>query len=326
MKLFDYPMDCFKNNSTQTYDLQTKYTTLFNSTATATGYICDKNEVLNNIKNYLFFNKIDKTNLVVSNICVKHISQFQFSCILKLFGIQNIQIAPTTLLTDWSNIKDINFDIFKNTINVYSFQSITYGLNELNIFDETTRDLLFTHITKVIDCAVKNNLEVLVFGCPKNRKIINNAESENNDETFIDFFTKIGDYIGENKLKICIENNSKLYGCNYLNTINEVGEIVKNINHPNIKMMVDIGNAMMENDDITHLIKYKDIIYNIDIANEKMKPFVTYNQTYKEFVDILKTIHYSKKINLEMLLNADNCVDELNMLTNSLNTFILLNS
>jgi sugar phosphate isomerase/epimerase len=317
LSLFDYPLDIYKTQSKMTYDLQTKYSDIYNSNVT--GYIRNKNIILNSIKEYLNFDKLDKTNLVVSNICVKHISQFQFSCILKLFGIKNVQIAPTTLIGTWDNLDNINFELYtKNNINVYSFQSITYGLID-NIFDTKTQETLFNHITKVIDCGIKNNVKVFVFGCPKNRKIIDDF---GNDKIFTEFFRKIGDHIGDNELKICIENNSKQYGCNYLNTISEVGDIVTKINHTNIKMMVDIGNSIMENDELNDIYKYKNIIYNIDIATENMKPFIEYGSQHKEFIRILKDINYDRKMNLEMVINAANCVDELEILGKSLNHFV----
>ena len=132
LKLFNYPLDGYKTQSTMTYNLTTNYSELFNSSIT--GYIRDKDSVLASIQEYLRFTKIDTSKLVVSNICVKHISQFQFSCILKLFGIKNVQIAPTTLIGSWDKLETLNFDIYtKNNIHVYSFQSITYGLLH-NIF------------------------------------------------------------------------------------------------------------------------------------------------------------------------------------------------
>ena len=90
IKLFDYPIEEFKNKSKMVYNLKSKYSALFESNVK--GYIRDRESVLHNLRLFLNFNKIDKSQLVVSNICIKHISQFQFSCILKLFGISNIQI------------------------------------------------------------------------------------------------------------------------------------------------------------------------------------------------------------------------------------------
>jgi sugar phosphate isomerase/epimerase len=322
LKLFNYSLNEYKNESTLYYDVKTKYSDVFNSNCK--DYIRDKNIVLNNIKEYLDFSRIDKSNLVVSNICINHISQFQFSNIIKLFGIKNIQIAPTTLIKSWNDFNNINFDLFtKNDINVYSFQSITFGLND-NIFDVNSTDNLSNHIKKVIDCAIKNKVKVLVFGCPKNRKIIDDKKDQN-DEIFISFFKKIGDYIEDNDLHICIENNSKSYGCNYLNSIKEVGEIVNKINHKKIKMMIDIGNVIMEDDNLDYLNDYKELLYNVDIANESMKPFIQdKSEIHNNFITILKQNNYNKKINLEMLLKANGPCEELELLNKSLHNFINL--
>ena len=87
-------------------------------------------------------------------------------------------------------------------------------------------------------------------------------------------------------------------------------------------MMIDIGNAMMENDNLNDIYKYTDIIYNIDIARENMKPFIEYGSEHKEFVKILKNMNYQNKMNLEMIINTTNAIDELDMLRKSLNNFI----
>jgi sugar phosphate isomerase/epimerase len=327
IKLFNYPIESFTTNSNLTYNVKTKYSNLFN----VKDYIRSAEYTLHNIKIFIEEQSIDKSKLVVSNICIKHISNFQFACILKLFGIKYVQIAPTTLINNWDNIKHINFEDYTNNgIYVYSFQSITFGLQNHNIFDDNTQNLLFEHIKKVIDIAIHYNIKVLVFGCPKNRKILElnnetNSNSNSNNEIFINFFRKLGDYIGKNNLTICIENNSKDYGCNYLNTIKEVGNIVRKIDHTNIKMMVDVGNSIMENDNLDDMNQFKDIIGNIDISNTNMEPLNKANNYINKFIDILNTNVYTNKINLEMLIKEECPEKELQMLFKSLNNFIKLN-
>lgn len=319
IKLFDLPIEEFKNKSKLIYNVKTKYSNIFDSSVE--GYIRDKESVLHNLRLFLKFQKIDKSKLVVSNICIKDISQFQFSCILKLFGIQNVQLAPTTLIDNWDKLPNMSLEVFTNNdINVYSFQSITYGLNELNIFHPNTNELLINHLKRVVDYGILNNIKVFVFGCPRNRKIL--KVDETNDEIFCNFFKKLGEYIGNHKLTICVEPNSKQYGCNYINTIKEAGELVKKINNKNIKMMVDIGNAMMENDDVNDIYEYKDIIYNIDVAQEKMLDFRQVKKQHKDFIKLLKDIKYTNKINLEMLIQNND--EELEVLYKSLYNFILL--
>jgi len=322
--LFNYDKNIFQNKNVIIYNLKTKYSKLFNNNS-AIDYIRNSKVVLESIKKYIHYYKLNKSKLCVSNICIKNTSHLQFACILKLFGIQNVQIAPTTLINNWSELNNIDLSVYTdNNINIYSFQSITFTLNDLNIFKDNSF-FLKEHIKRVIDCASKNRLKILVFGCPRNRQIIeDNNDNIKNDNIFINFFREIGDYCKDKDITICIEPNSKIYNCNYLNKISEVGEIVKKIDNNNIKMMVDIGNAIMENDDLSEIHMYKDIIYNIDISEKNMKDFGDPHALNYVFINALKMIKYNYNINLEMLIN--NKEDELCILRKSLNNFVELYS
>jgi hypothetical protein len=311
-----YLNDCSNNII---YNISTKYAKLFDSQLL--NYICTADNVLNDIELYLKFEKLNKTKLCVSNICTNQISQLQFSCILKLYGIRNVQIAPTKLLKHWNNLHDIDLSMFtNNNLNIYSFQSIMYGLDNLNIFDENTNVEMFKHVKNIINCAIDNNVKVIVFGCPKNRKIIDT--DKNNEIIFINFFKTIGDYCDDKNITICLENNSKIYGCNFINTIESCAYFVKQIDKKNIKMMVDLGNAIMENDSWYYLNKYIDIIYNIDISHEYMENFENPHESNYVFNLILKNNSYNNNINLEMLIKDEK--NELPILTKSLYNFIKL--
>jgi sugar phosphate isomerase/epimerase len=334
LNLFQYPVELFKNDSTVKYNLKTKHSTLFQPETYATvpstkvsrdGYICSREYVLNHLRLFLNDNRIDKTRLCVSNICFKKTPHFQFACILKLFGIPNVQIAPTTLISDWSDLQDLDVSVYKKQgLDVYSFQSILFGKNHLNIFSDETRDELFEHLKRVIDAAVLNQVKVLVFGCPKNRKIMEETDMSKNDTIFIDFFKNVGEYCNNKNIKICIEPNSKQYNCNYINTIKEAGMIVDKINHPNIKMMVDIGNVIMENDDLNDIHTFARHIYNVDVAQPNMLHFMNPDESNNQFRTILGDIHYHNNINLEMITNEYDCEMELNVIVKSLHNFVAL--
>ena len=295
------------------YNSLSKYSRLFNS---SDKYIRNKGDILEGIYKYFNFKKLNKSKLCVSNICINNVSQIQFACLLKLYGIKNIQIAPTKLIKSWKNLEDLDLSFYKKLgINVYSLQSITYRLNDLNIFDNTYQKLKI-HLKRVIDFAEKNNIKVIVFGCPRNRKVIN--KSLNNNKSFINFFKDLGDYIKDKNVIICLENNSKKYNCNFINTINECSNLVRAIDKKNIKMMVDLGNIMMENDNLEDIDKNLDIIYNIDISHKFMKDFEKIDKSNIYFSNKIKKIKYDKIINLEMLINSK---DELYILNKSLENF-----
>jgi sugar phosphate isomerase/epimerase len=302
------------------YNTCTKYNNYFDCNKK---YIIEADKIIKAIKEYLIFEKINKSKLCVSNICVNKVSQLQFASILKLYGIRNVQIAPTKLIESWDKIETLDLSIYKNLgLNVYSFQSITYTLNNLNIFDKTTREDLYKHLIKIIDCAEKNSIKVIVFGCPINRQVID--KNLNNEETFIKFFKKIGNYLKNKNVKICIENNSKKYKCNFINTIEECSNIVRKINNKNIKMMIDLGNAVMENDNWYYLKQYMDIIYNIDVAHPYMRDYSEIHESNEIFNFVIKNNNYDKMVNLEMLIKDEN--NELELLCKSLTNFIYLYS
>ena len=85
-------------------------------------------------------------------------------------------------------------------------------------------------------------------------------------------------------------------------------------------MMVDLGNALMENDEYNYLKNKMDIIHNIDVAEPYMKPFSSPHEANYTFKNVLKDNRYNKNINLEMLIKNDE--NEIETLNNSLINFI----
>lgn len=319
----EFKIEYLKNNPKFIkYNTCTKYNKLFDND---TSYVKTADDIKYGLIDYLNYEKLDKSQLCVSNICANNINQLQFACLLKLYGIHKVQIAPTKLISSWEEINNINFDIFtQNKLEIYSLQSIVYNLNQLNIFDNNTRDDLYNHLIKIINCADKNNIKVLVFGCPRNRKVID--PNIDNDSIFINFFKKIGDYCSNKNVIICLENNSKIYNCNYINKIKECAILVRQINKKNIKMMVDLGNALMEKDDFYYLNEYSDIIYNVDVSHENMNDLSIIHEANYIFKFVLDRIQYNKTINLEMLINTNNADEELEKICISLINFITIYS
>uniref|UniRef100_A0A6C0CPF8 Xylose isomerase-like TIM barrel domain-containing protein n=1 Tax=viral metagenome TaxID=1070528 RepID=A0A6C0CPF8_9ZZZZ len=314
---YGFQIEYFGNNNvTVKYDTCTKYGKLFNSSKES--YIRTEKDILDGLREFLQFSKRDKRQLSVSNICTNKLSERQFSQILKLYDIGKLQIAPTKIIDQWNNLSNIKSNKYGD-LKINSFQSITYTLT-YNIFSVDTRDELLKHLKYVVNCAENIGVDFLVFGCPKNRKVFD--DKKDNNEIFVSFFEELAFYMMGLNLVICIENNSKQYGCNFINTIHECETIVRKINSPNIKMMIDIGNAIMENDNWYRFNSLKDIVYNIDVSNPKMSSFEKYGEEHDLFSYLLKKNNYTNNINLEMLIKVDTIEEELYILIKSLNNFV----
>lgn len=331
-KQYDFSKNTMNDATTTTisYDVQTINHRYFPHGSN--GYIRNKQDVLKNIENFIKnYCAQPLFKLCVSNISNNSLHNAQYYSILKHYGIKYIEVAPTKFFTwnEWfDNVEHCSNEVIQNMksfdLKLYSFQSVTYTISN-NIFDNDNTEVLL-HLQKVIDLACYSGVKNIVFGCPKNRKRINGGASngEDADNTFTIFFKKLGEYIGVRDLTISIENNSKKYDCNYLNTIDQVGKIVRKINHPKIKMMVDIGNCVMENDNLDDALNYKDVIHHIHISTPFMHPLNcnSYNiEMYSRFIQLLKQMNYDKVVSLEFLNNGTG-TDELETLNASLSNFL----
>jgi sugar phosphate isomerase/epimerase len=283
------------------------------------GYNKNKETILEEIKNFIAKYKKINFQLSVSNICVNN---GNFKCLynlLKFYGITNIEIAPTKYMSwdifDDNKIKELQKELNEYNLKISSFQSITFNTQNLNIFNTFSHLDFIMHLKKIAEVANSNNIRRVVFGCPKNRLLPsfgnfyffdNFAYYNIHENIAIHFFKIVGDIFKLNNVILCIENNSKKYGCNFLNTIKEVGNFVKKVNHENIKMMVDVGNCMMENDNLDDCYKYFELIEHVHMSCENMNFFETISEYHLKMIEILKNINYHNIVTFEFLNNENN--------------------
>ena len=84
--------------------------------------------------------------------------------------------------------------------------------------------------------------------------------------------------------------------------------------------MVDLGNAIMENDRLLNLLNVTDILEHVHISQEFLDNFVSPHNDNILFKTILDKIQYNKNITLEMLIKDDK--NELKILNTSIKNFI----
>jgi sugar phosphate isomerase/epimerase len=221
----------------------------------------------------------------------KEVGWRDFKTLIDRVDIDYCELAPTIFEPDWTKIDVLSI---RQRDEVYSFQSITFGM-DFNIF--LSPSVALTHLFRVIDMAEESQVKVIVFGCPKNRYVF--PDIEDVQLQAVQFFRKLGDRC--KTTTICVENNSRQYGCNFLTTPQEVASFVRLVNHPQIKMMIDIGNAVMEGAEIVDCIRANvDILGHVHISEPKMEAFRP-STTHLQVAETLQSIGYSKGVTLEML-------------------------
>jgi hypothetical protein len=218
-KLYDV-----SNNFTIKYNQKTKYNELYRS----------KEIILKNMEKFIYAYKGIKliNNLTISNLHWELNEELKAFHILKKYNINQIEIVPSKYNINYKN-------------KIYSIQSLLYGI-EGNLRD--SYDIIIKKLNQVFELAKDNNSKILVFGSPKLR----------NNCTIEDFEYLLKNLNIPENIYLCIEPNAKDYGCTICNKLNEVLELIKKVNNPQIKINFDTGNALMENDNIdnVNLIEY----------------------------------------------------------------------
>jgi dTDP-4-dehydrorhamnose reductase len=178
-----------------------------------------------------------------------------------------------------------NWDMSYYTNN-YSAQSILYGVN-IQIFKEQDKflEIMSDRLQKLQQCGTKR----VIFGSPKQRIYT--------DEDAVGLFRRLGDICKSADIVLCVENNSRHYGCNWLCKVSEVIEFVKTVDHTNIRVNLDTGSMLMEDEtDVTDI----NLIGHIQISFPKLGKWNSPDaDKIRQILDQLNG--YSGKISLEAL-------------------------
>jgi sugar phosphate isomerase/epimerase len=222
--------------------------------------------------------------LAVSNLCLTDEELPH----LKKIGIDYVECAITKI-NQWDLINEEVLLFYKKKLNdnelqTYSIQSIFNNIKQ----DFKTHFKKILHYTKILNC------KILVFGSPNLR----------NDNFKIDF-NLIDDMLSDYKIQFLIEPNSKYYGANFFNNLNEIIRFIKKNNFKNISTMIDTHNIILENGNpIIELQKNYEYISHIHISEKNLKNFEEKPFHYL-FSKKLKEYSYDKIITYESIENKN---------------------
>ena len=109
---------------------------------------------------------------------------------------------------------------------------------ELKIFtDEESRIKTKNFLFNLIELCSKLRGNQLIFGSPKNRETYDLPKKEV-EKISHDFFIEIANHSKKNNVYFCIEPLGK-DETNFINSVSEGGEFVKDLNHSNFRLLLD---------------------------------------------------------------------------------------
>lgn len=240
-------------------------------------------------------------NLSISNIGWSVEQDSEVYKLMQEYGFSGLEIAPTRIFPEkpydkLDAAKKWGEDLKKQYgFSVSSMQSIWYGRQEKIFGSKEEFNTLVEYTKKAIDFASIIGCRNLVFGCPRNRNLMDGA----NAETGIKFFKEIGDYAASKGTVIGMEANPPIYNTNYINCTFSAIELIKEVDSVGFKLNFDMGTMIHNQEDVIELVGNVGLINHVHISEPGLKP-IERRKIHTELKDILLSEKYQGYVSIEM--------------------------
>lgn len=176
-------------------------------------------------------------------------------------GYHGLEVAPFTLA---KNAADISADLRRETrriiedtglecVGLHWLLAHTEGLHMTQPDDavgERTRDYFRT----LIDLCADLNGKVMVVGSPMQRSIEEGQTQEGGWKRAVELFASVVDHAGDAGVTIAIEPLAPAE-TNFINTVTDGMRMVRDINHPNFKVHLDVKAMSSEPQPVADVIR-----------------------------------------------------------------------
>ncbi len=220
---------------------------------------------------------------------------------MKQYNFTGLEIAPTRIIPEspYDNAEQAQAWAQKLSdtygFEIPSMQSIWYGRTERIFGSKEEREFLIEYTKMAIRFAEKIGCGNLVFGCPKNRTIIENADYD----AGMEFFGTIAEYAVEYNTIIALEPNPPIYNTNFINTTQEAIDFIEKIGSKGLLLNLDTGTMIENNENIEVLQKKTELIHHVHISEPGLKP-IEERKLHKRLSTMLKESSYQGFVSIEV--------------------------
>jgi len=221
--------------------------------------------------------------------------------LMKKYKYAGLEIAPTRIYPDapYKWLKDAEEwakELKENEgFVVSSMQSIWFGRQEKIFGTAEERQILLDYTKQAIDFAEIIGCKNLVFGCPRNRSIPEDADSS----IAVTFFRELGNYAAEHNTVIGMEANPQIYNTNYVNDTKAAIELIKHVNSSGFRLNLDVGTMIQNNESVEVIAGNIHLINHVHISEPGLQ-LIKRRSLHNELKKLLIEEGYQKFVSIEM--------------------------
>jgi sugar phosphate isomerase/epimerase len=189
--------------------------------------------------------------LSVSNIAWDIADEPAAADLLAAAGIACVDMAPGKYFADPAAATEDDIVAVRQWwadrgFEIVGMQGLLFGTTGLNLFSDDG-----TMLGRLAaQCRIGGLLgaRALVFGSPKQRDRSGLDDSET-QRIAVDFFRRLGDAAAGHGVVVCLEANPAMYGCNFMVRTDEAAAMVRAVDHPAVRLQLDVGTMGAEGED-----------------------------------------------------------------------------
>jgi sugar phosphate isomerase/epimerase len=164
---------------------------------------------------------------------------------------------------------------------------------------EADHDKIASYAETAFRRAKEAGVGIIVFGSGGSRRIPEGFSPEQARNQFISLGKILGPIAGQYGVTIVLEPLNKRE-CNFINSVSEAGELVKEIDHPNFLLLADIYHMNMDDEGPESIVKYGHLIRHVHIAEEVDRAAPgTHNEDFRPYFEALNKVNYNGRISVE---------------------------
>lgn len=169
---------------------------------------------------------------------------------LQALGVAGLEIAPgltfpgepDPVRPSPSAVDAWTVGLERRGLTLASMQSLLFGRTEAALFgDDDGRRAFEAGLEAAIDLAARLDCPNLVLGSPAARRIPNGMDARTAEAIALEVIGRLGDRCSQVGSILSLEPNPAIYGTNFLNTWGETLAFVRTLDHPAVRLNLDIG-------------------------------------------------------------------------------------
>lgn len=164
---------------------------------------------------------------------------------------------------------------------------------------DVDQSALRTYITTSMARAEQAGIQVIVFGSGGARRIPDGFSEADARDQLVAFCQMVAPLAHAHGVTVVVEplNNKE---CNVLNTVGECAQLVNDVDHPAIRLLVDAYHLMSENDPYEEIVKHGDLLAHVHIATvPNRRPPGAEACDFTRFFAALADANYTGRVSIE---------------------------